>query len=103
MSLDLFGTPTGNHIIPLVQFGNFVNGTGFGFQFVTAMCTGVIACGQNNVGITPGATIFGPVTISASFMSASVPEPGAWALMLVGVGGMGVALRARRKAVAVPA
>jgi len=28
---------------------------------------------------------------------AAVPEPGAWALMLVGLGGLGAALRSRRK------
>ena len=32
-----------------------------------------------------------------SFFGAAVPEPGAWALMLVGFGGLGVALRSMRR------
>ena len=33
-------------------------------------------------------------------ISAAVPEPGVWAMMLVGFGGMGAAMRSRRKAAA---
>jgi PEP-CTERM motif len=32
--------------------------------------------------------------------SAAVPEPGTWALMLIGFGGLGAAMRSRRKAIA---
>jgi hypothetical protein len=31
--------------------------------------------------------------------TASVPEPGAWALMIVGFGGVGAAMRSRRRPV----
>ncbi|HEY7900832.1 MAG TPA: PEPxxWA-CTERM sorting domain-containing protein [Caulobacteraceae bacterium] len=97
MVLELFGTPTGNHIIDLVTNGVF-DGPGFGFSFVTASCTGVDVCDQNTVGLTPGATIGGPVDISASF--AAVPEPATWAIMLAGFAGLGAALRRRRSAYA---
>jgi uncharacterized protein YaiE (UPF0345 family) len=30
-------------------------------------------------------------------ITAAMPEPGVWAMMLVGIGGLGVALRARRR------
>ncbi len=99
-------TPGHNYTIPLVTAGNFVAGTGYGFTFTNATCTGVAACTQNNVGLTPGATIFGPVTIGASFTGATptpgVPEPTAWALLVAGFGGVGLAAR-RRRAVAVAA
>jgi hypothetical protein len=100
MTLDLFGTATGDHVIPLVSGGAFL-GPGFGFTFVNAACTGVAVCGQNDVGLAPGATIFGPVTISATFTA--VPEPAGWALMLVGFGGLGAVAGFARKRTAVAA
>jgi len=50
----------------------------------------------------PGDTryIVGPSTLS---LSASAPEPGAWALMLVGLGAVGFAARLRRRAAAISA
>ena len=39
------------------------------------------------------------VTFSISAITAGVPEPATWALMLIGFGAMGVALRRRRAAV----
>jgi PEP-CTERM motif len=87
MTLDLFGTPSGNFVIPVVAGGNFL-GPDFSFLFVTTTCTGVGSCDQNTVGLTPGATIYGPVTISASF---NVPEPATWALMLIGFAGLAAA------------
>ena len=40
---------------------------------------------------------FGNLEVQATFQSGA-PEPAAWALMLVGFGGLGVALRSRRRA-----
>jgi hypothetical protein len=96
MTLFLTGTPEGSLSIPLVTNGAF-DGPGFSFLYVTATCTGVSVCTQNNVGLTPGATQFGPVTITVSLTS--VPEPASWALMLIGVAALGGALRARRSGV----
>jgi uncharacterized membrane protein len=93
ITLDLF-TPGGNYVEPLVTGGSFVAGTGFSFQFVNTNCTGVPFCGQNEVGITPGSSIYGPVTLYVDFPA--VPEPAAWALMLVGLGAVGAAMRSRR-------
>jgi hypothetical protein len=99
MTLKLTGTPDGNFNIPLVTNGVF-DALGFGFGFVSANCSNVAVCGQNNVGLTPGASIFGPVTIGATFNFSAVPEPAEWALMLVGLGALGAALRMRQRTVA---
>jgi hypothetical protein len=93
MTLRLTGTPDGNFSIPMFSNGAF--DASFGFGFTSASCSGVASCGQNNVGLTPGASIFGPVTIGATF---DVPEPAEWALMLLGLVAIGAALRMRPKA-----
>ena len=99
MTLELF-TSGGERDIALVTNGLF-DGPGFGFGFVSASCTGIDNCTQAGVGLTPGSTISGPVAISVSFTA--VPEPATWAMMLVGFGGLGVAIRSRRKGVAATA
>ena len=99
MTLYLTGTPTGNHTINLVTNGMF-DVPGFSFAYTNAQCSGVTVCGQNNVGLTPGSSQFGPVDISVSYTVAGVPEPASWALMLAGAGVLGGALRGRRRAIA---
>ena len=96
-------TPGKSYAIPLVTGGNFVAGTGYSFAFTTTSCSGVAVCTQNNVGLTPGASISGPVTTNANFTIASpvggVPEPASWALLIAGFGAVGFAARRRRFAV----
>ncbi len=96
----LLNTPGQNYVIPLVVNGGFVAGTGFSFLFTGVTCTGVASCLQNNVGLAPGATIFGPVTISASFTNptpvGNVPEPSIWAMFVLAFGLVGSVQRARR-------
>ena len=95
MTLTLTGTPTGNHTIDLVTNGMF-DGPGFSFAYASALCSGVGVCTQNNVGLTPGASEYGPVDISVSYTVLGVPEPASWALMLAGAGALGGTLRRRR-------
>ncbi len=92
MTLDLLGTPTGDHVIPLVAGGNFL-GPSFSFSYTGGTCTGspIGGCGQNNVGITPGTSIYAPVDIYLTFSGVLVPEPSTWALMLLGFAGLGFA------------
>jgi len=92
MTLELTGTPDGAVDIPLVTNGSF-DGPGFFFSYVFANCSGVATCTQNDVGLTPGASEYGPVTMGVSFTT--VPEPVEWALMLVGFGFIGGAMRRR--------
>ena len=101
MPLVLTDTPSGSYTLPLITNGSF-DGPGFSFAYTTATCTGVSSCSQNEVGLTPGATISGPVTISVSFAdlpppTPSVPEPATWAMMLAGMGAIGFAMRRRAK------
>ncbi len=97
MTLYLTGTPSGAHKIALVTDSAFA-GPGFSFAYTVASCSGVAVCGQNNVGLTPGASEYGPVTTSVSYTVATggVPEPAAWALMLAGAAVIGGSLRKRR-------
>ena len=103
MTLYLTGTPSGDYTIPLITNGSF-DGPDFGFLFTSGTCTGPVAsCGQNNVGLTPGSSLYSPTTISVSFTTPpapTVPEAGTWALMLVGFGVIGSAVR-RRAAITV--
>ncbi len=104
-SVTLFlNTPSQKYAISLVAGGNFIAGTGYSFAFTAPTCTGVATCTQNNVGLTPGATIHGPVTINANFTIATaapgVPEPSVWALFVAGFGAIGFTARRRQTALA---
>lgn len=73
MVLDVNAT-AGTFSVPMVTNGQFDANSGFGLGYSGATCTGLGAtpCSQGAVGLVAGATISGPVTISASF---NTPEP----------------------------
>jgi hypothetical protein len=92
-------TPTGTYAQTLFDVDGFHGN--FGFTFAQATCTGLgaLPCTQFNVGETPGSTISGPVRIGVSFdekILDAVPEPATWALMIMGFGAAGAAIRRRR-------
>jgi len=60
-----------------LTFGNLTAGQWYTFRYTTTMATG------------------GDISGNASFYA--VPEPGTWALMLLGFGGIGLAMRRRRR------
>jgi|SRR5579884_3212987 len=55
-----------------------------------------LGLGPDNVTFTASVPTTGADTGSVSFTIASVPEPATWAMMLLGFGGIGVAMRRRR-------
>ena len=72
-----------------------------GLAAATAMATGANAATLFNYDMA-SANAYDAVNLVSSFVGASaapVPEPSTWAMMLVGVGGLGAALRFARKSV----
>lgn len=67
--------------------GSYLSLTGSGLTALTQ----VMVVGLDTGGSSPGYDLMGVQG------SNSVPEPGTWALMLVGFGGLGLAMRARRR------
>jgi hypothetical protein len=70
----------------------------------SAVFIGVISDSANIVGITYGLHItqdtFGFAIGQVDLITPSAPEPGTWALMLLGFGATGIAIRRRRRTVA---
>jgi hypothetical protein len=99
MTLCLTGAPDGNFAIPLMESGSFVTGAGFSFLFTSSNRAGVAICGQNNLGLTPRASIFGPIDTDAFFPTADIPEPSTWAMMPIGFVGLGFVGCRRQKGV----
>lgn len=59
---------------------------------------GGIIVGPGGGGVTPPTTAEPPIVITPpTIVPPAVPEPGTWAMMLIGFGAVGVALRRRRK------
>jgi PEP-CTERM motif len=97
--LDL--TPiAGGSISSIFPDNPFSNSLGFGLFYANATCTGLSAaqvCGPGQVGLTPGATAFGAVSLRFNIPNtlSAVPEPATWAMMIFGFGVAGVSLRRR--------
>jgi hypothetical protein len=83
----------------------FSNSLGFGLFYEQSTCTGLSiaqSCGPGQVGLTPGATVRGPVKLRFNIPNtAAVPEPATWAMMLFGFGLVGSAMRRSRRSVAI--
>ena len=78
-----FAQQVGECISCALASSNFSHGTftlPAGVNVITGTFDGVVGFGDGD------------------FIVSNVPEPASWALMLIGVGGLGVALRSRRKA-----
>jgi len=90
---DLFGTITGNSsgaTISWLSAGVAING------FLYTVTNSPLSIVPPATCI-PGTAVCGVTTIQGQVQA--VPEPATWALMLIGFGGMGFAMRRRRKPV----
>lgn len=99
--LDLFGNVLSDTSTPFVNDGavhpySFDSGTAGQVYRVDAMMTPTpgFAPGNPESGVYLG-VCFGD--ISKCLSAAAVPEPATWALMLIGIGGLGASLRRRRQ------
>ncbi len=83
----------------------FVDGNGLGFTTASGVSANLFVTNDTAYRVnTQGAGLLtGLVTarVSPVAITAAVPEPATWAMMLIGFGGIGVAMR-RRKTVAAP-
>jgi hypothetical protein len=62
--------------------------------------TGLLTAGQTyRFTYTGNLAVAGNISGNATFTAAAVPEPATWAMMLVGFGGIGFAMRRRRRPV----
>jgi hypothetical protein len=83
-------------------FGNAIDTTGYGGpQAFFTNNTGYTLTVNFIGGIAPGASAYFSLEEPVQLNTLSVPEPTTWALMLIGVGGIGYAARRRRMALAV--
>jgi PEP-CTERM motif-containing protein len=95
---DAFATPTYLNTNPPGVPGSFSGWTLEDFKFTakhSSQLLSFLSIG-GPVGNLPPVAFLDGVTLTAGFTTTPTPEPGVWALLLVGFGGLGVALRRRR-------
>lgn len=97
----LFAIP-GNPYYYITSGPTFLDGSGVRFNAGSA--TNIAFFHQDGVDantyrVNGNGTIsaFGPATSSRLAAAAAVPEPGTWAMMLIGFGGIGATMRRRRR------
>jgi hypothetical protein len=90
-SVTIFGTDAGGDAFSEA----FTLGTGSNFFGIVA--TGGDVLTGFTVNSTSGFQDLRQLRLGGVSVSSAVPEPGTWAMMLLGFGGMGVAMRRRRR------
>jgi hypothetical protein len=79
----------------------FVDGNGLGFRTATGQAVNLFVTNDTSYRVNAGGLSTGFVTASASAVTAAVPEPATWAMMLIGFGAMGLTLRRRNRATSI--
>jgi hypothetical protein len=77
----------------------FVDGNGLGFSTASGVSANLFVTNDTSYRVnTMGAGLLtGLVTASATQVTAAVPEPATWAMMLLGFGAIGVSVRRKRR------
>ena len=75
----------------------FLDGNGLGFSTAAGSAVNLFVTNGTGYRVNAGGLSTGLVTASASAVTAAVPEPATWAMMLLGFGGIGFAMRHRSK------
>ena len=83
----------GNYTVSVAAFSNFAIGPNLSNGFE----------GDGSFGNRTNAWAFDILNVNSAIQVGAVPEPGTWALMLIGFGAVGASLRRRRRVSAVPA
>jgi hypothetical protein len=98
-TFNLIGDATGT------IFGTSANGTAFSYNFslgngqnfIGLLATGGDVLNGFTINSATGISDFRQLRLGGVQVATAVPEPATWALMLLGFGGMGVAMRRNRR------
>ena len=77
----------------------FVDGQGLGFTTAAGISANLFITNSTSyrVNTQGGGLLTGPVIASSTAVAAAVPEPAGWAMMILGMGAVGFAMRRRQK------
>lgn len=74
----------------------FVDGNGLGFTTAAGAAVNLFVTTDTRYRLNAGGLSSGFVNASASAVTAAVPEPATWAMMLIGFGAIGLSVRRKR-------
>jgi hypothetical protein len=88
---------TGSNNIFYLTGPFFVDGNGLGFSTAAGAAVNLFITNDTSYRVNAGGLNTGLVTASATAVTAAVPEPATWAMMILGFGAIGSAIRRMRR------